>query len=95
MVLKEFGILSMVTPNFIKKYRIEAEDNLRSGCVRDLVFSGGTYQVQLFDREEKRAFWAFLQLDDQGRVADCFCTCEDVVDSIECEGYIIYQNEDV
>jgi len=67
-----------MVPDFIKKYGREAEGCYRSGCVKDLVFSGGTYQVQVFDQ------WAFLQFDDQGRVLDFFCTCEDAVETIGC-----------
>jgi superfamily II DNA or RNA helicase len=45
--------------------------------VRTLLFSGGTYQVEVtpLSSDEKESLWPFLQLTDQGEISDHFCTC--------------------
>ncbi|MEX0961798.1 MAG: DEAD/DEAH box helicase [Simkaniaceae bacterium] len=39
----------------------------------DLLFSEGTTQIEVVDEQ---SFWPFIQVDDDGRVKDHFCTCE-------------------
>lgn len=58
-----------------RPYLAEADKLLCQGCVRDIVFSGGTYEVLVVDLKEKKEEWAFLQLDQEGGVRDFFCTC--------------------
>ncbi|MBS0586054.1 MAG: DEAD/DEAH box helicase [Verrucomicrobia bacterium] len=45
---------------------------LKEGHVRQILFSGGTYQIEVVDGEP---YWIFLQIDSEGRVSDQFCTC--------------------
>lgn len=47
----------------------------KQGCVQNIFFSQGTYQVECTDTASSDTFWPFLQLDDRGKVLDCFCTC--------------------
>jgi superfamily II DNA or RNA helicase len=47
---------------------------LEEGKVGTVLFSEGTYQVEVADAKE--SFWPFLQLDDAGEVLDRFCTCK-------------------
>lgn len=42
----------------------------------DIEFSSGTYQVEIADPDTKHNQWAFIQLDQRGRLKDCFCSCE-------------------
>lgn len=44
--------------------------------IGNLFFSEGTYQVEVVDPKEKATYWPFLQLDDSGKLLDCFCTCK-------------------
>jgi superfamily II DNA or RNA helicase len=46
---------------------------LQQGKVGEIVFSGGTYQVEVV--EGKKSFWPFLQIDLSGKIKDHFCTC--------------------
>ncbi len=46
---------------------------LKEGKVRQILFSGGTYQLEVIDEGE---YWIFLQIDKEGKVSDQFCTCE-------------------
>jgi len=57
---------------------------LLGGNVRSIVFSGGTYQVEIFDPELGETFWPFLQVQDEGGVKDAFCSCEEAEKGNSC-----------
>lgn len=63
-------------PEYLKTFRTKAEQMVAQGLVRDIEFSGSTYQVQVIDPKTKSEAWAFLQLDNRGQLADSFCSCE-------------------
>jgi len=44
--------------------------------VKNIIFSEGTYQVEVEDSEAGETFWPFLQISDDGELKDSFCTCE-------------------
>ncbi len=67
----------MTLPKFLQKYKQEAKTYLEKGLVRDIEFSGPTYQVQVYDPSTKKEEWAFLQLDPKGWIQDSFCSCEE------------------
>ncbi len=48
---------------------------LKEGRVGNVLFSEGTYQIEVADLKAKKDFWPFLQLDDAGKILDRFCTC--------------------
>ncbi len=50
----------------------------RNFSVGAVHFSGGTYQVEV------DSVWPFLQLDDQGKILDAFCTCEKAATNTSC-----------
>ena len=60
---------------FSKKDLAEGEALLKGGKVGQVLFSEGTYQVETSDLKLKGHYWPFLQLDDEGNVLDCFCSC--------------------
>lgn len=43
--------------------------------VAQILFSGGTYQVEVKGPKPKEVSWPFLQISDEGKVLDAFCTC--------------------
>lgn len=43
--------------------------------VGQILFSQGTYQVEVLDSKDQDAYWPFLQIDDHGGVIDSFCMC--------------------
>lgn len=55
----------------------EGERLIKEGLVKQILFSEGTYQVEVQDAKEGEPLWPFLQLDDIGHVLDCFCTCKE------------------
>ncbi len=57
-------------------YRKAAEALLAQGCVKEIEFSGATYQVRIEDPDSHTDVWAFVQLDERGSLRDCFCSCE-------------------
>ena len=57
-----------------EEYKKEAKELIEKGFVGEIVFSGGTYEVEIF--EDKKAFWVFLEIDDEGNFLDGFCSCK-------------------
>lgn len=72
-------------PDFLLPFKDKAKEYISKACVRDIEFSGGTYQVQLIDPDTQKKEWAFLQLDQRGNIKDCFCSCEKAEDLDYCE----------
>jgi len=57
---------------FLEKYKDQTEDILKNNSVGEVIFSNGTYEIQIKNDED---IWPFLQLDDNGNIKDSFCTC--------------------
>ncbi len=62
-------------PKPLAPYHARAQQLVKSSAVRDMDFSGSTYQV-LVDADEDSEAWAFIQLDDRGVAKDFFCECD-------------------
>lgn len=62
-------------PEFVREYRPQAQSLLESKAVGELLFSKGTYQVEVQEKGKKKLF-PFLQIKDDGTVTDSFCTCK-------------------
>jgi len=60
-----------------------AKELVVEGGIRNIIFSGGTYQIEVVDEAEE--FWIFLQIDDEGKLIDQFCTCEQAEKNSTCE----------
>jgi len=67
----------METNPFSEEQRKEGGALLKSGKVGEVVFSEGTYQVEVADARGKKKYYPFLQIDDTGRVLDKLCGCEE------------------
>jgi len=61
---------------FKSEHKHEGDLLIKSGYVKNIVFSEGTYQVEVYDRNLRETFWPFLQVSDDGELKDSFCTCE-------------------
>ncbi|MEL7431415.1 MAG: DEAD/DEAH box helicase [Chlamydiota bacterium] len=72
----------MKPPSPIDQYLSDAEK--LKDAIQDIVFSEGTYQVAVWDPEEKTAYWPFLQFDDTGKLLDFFCSCKQSESSGAC-----------
>lgn len=68
--------------SFPKSDLQSAETLLAQGKVGSILFSEGTYQVEVKDK--KKSLWPFLQLDDEGGVLDHFCTCAVAEEKLSC-----------
>jgi len=64
-------------PNFLKRFQKEARRLIGMNHIKDIEFSGVTYQVLVQDPHIEHELWVFLQLDKQGRLKDSFCSCPD------------------
>lgn len=71
-------------PDFLKEYVPEAQKLIETGAVKDIEFSGATYQVKVFDPKKGADFWAFIQLDPTGDIQDAFCSCGEEGQLEEC-----------
>lgn len=60
---------------FSKKDLTEGAALLKNGKVGSVLFSEGTYQVEVAESAKKTHYWPFLQFDDEGNVLDYFCNC--------------------
>ena len=61
---------------FSKKDLTEGAALLKAGKVGQALFSEGTYQVEVSELKKRGLYWPFLQLDDEGHILDCFCSCQ-------------------
>lgn len=71
-------------PDFLLPFLAEASQALAKGCVKEIEFSGPTYQVQVEDPKTQVKIWVFLQLDEKGLIKDAFCTCDESYESSSC-----------
>ncbi|MEM8727634.1 MAG: DEAD/DEAH box helicase [Chlamydiota bacterium] len=62
---------------FEENHRKEGDTLIRGNGIESIVFSGGTYQVEVYDSRLGEGFWPFLQIGDEGDVKDAFCTCSE------------------
>ena len=61
---------------FTPTHKRQGKKLLDQKKVRMILFSQGTYQVEMEDPTLKESVWPFLKLNDQGHVRDHFCTCQ-------------------
>ena len=61
---------------FKRNHRERGKLLIASKGVKSVLFSEGTYQVEVFDSDLRKTFFPFLQIDDRGELKDSFCTCE-------------------
>lgn len=71
-------------PDELKSYQHDAEIALNQGAVRDIEFSGSTYQVLVADPHSKEEIWVFLQLEGKGGIKDAFCSCTQMQETPGC-----------
>lgn len=60
---------------FAKQDLVIGKQLLQSDKVGQVLFSEGTYQVEVEELKTKQHFWPFLQLGDEAKILDCFCSC--------------------
>lgn len=61
-------------PPYLKSFEEAAHLHLLRDPVKDIEFSGQTYQVLV--EEENNRFWVFLQLEENHTIRDGFCSCQ-------------------
>ncbi len=63
-----------------------AKQLIEKDKVGTILFSEGTYQVEIFDlKTVKKTDWPFLQIDDTGNIQDAFCSCKTAEKQGSCE----------
>ncbi len=71
-------------PDDLKPHQQEAARALEQGYVKEVEFSGATYQVLVEDWHSHEQCWAFLQLGGKGQIKDAFCSCEHLIEPQGC-----------
>lgn len=66
--------MAIPIPKELKVHVKAAQLAIQAGAVRDVEFSGATYQVLVTDRESGEELWVFLQLGPNGEIKDAFCS---------------------
>lgn len=61
--------------SFSQKNLTKAKQLLLEQSVKKILFSEGTYQIEIFDKES--SFSPFLHIDDQGEILEGFCSCDE------------------
>lgn len=74
----------MQLPTALKPFQKEGEKLLKEGKVKQVEFSGGTYQVQVIDDKKHQDVWSFIQLDERNNLKDSFCSCDESEDIVAC-----------
>jgi superfamily II DNA or RNA helicase len=69
-------------PTNLKMYQRDAEATLQRGFVKEIEFSGSTYQILVEDLQTQNPCWVFLQLEGKGQIKDGFCSCEETEESL-------------
>ncbi len=69
---------------FTRKHQIAGKALIEEGKVKNALFSGGTYQIEVDDTLQKEIFWPFLQIQDDGKLTDRFCTCAEAGECRSC-----------
>jgi len=80
----EIDFVSVSLPDYLIPFQQEAEKAIANGLVKDIEFSGPTYQILIEDPASHEEFWVFLQLKHQGELKDAFCSKEEIHDTIGC-----------
>lgn len=74
----------MQLPAILKPFQKEGEELLKSGKVKQVEFSGSTYQVQVVNDQNQKDVWSFLQLNERNQLKDSFCSCDESEEVLAC-----------
>lgn len=67
----------MQLPVNLRSFQTDAEESIKKHLVKDIEFSGSTYQILVQDLHTHEEYWVFLQLEGNNQIRDAFCSCED------------------
>lgn len=67
----------MQLPSHLNHFQREAEQTLAQKLIKDIEFSGPTYQILVEDLHTHDEYWVFMQLEGNSKIRDAFCSCEE------------------
>lgn len=73
-----------VFPKELKIYEEQAYESLAKKLIKEVEFSGSTYQVLVEDLFTHQNHWVFIQLEANGQIKDAFCSHEEIEESPCC-----------
>ncbi len=71
------------SPAFVAEYLSPAQGLIASYAMKELLFSRGTYQLEIQEKGKKKVF-PFIQMKDDGEVTDFFCSCSTSESGLGC-----------
>ncbi len=71
-------------PDFLASYQTQANKAIAQGWVKEIEFSGSTYQVLVENPKTASKIWVFIQLNEKGLIKDGFCTCDESYEGTSC-----------
>ncbi len=74
----------MYTQDIIQPFLKVAQEYLDERRIQEIIFSRATYHIQLIDKTTQDPTWAFISLDPNNQVKDCFCSCQ-TQSALSCE----------
>lgn len=66
----------MTSGDIVDPYLDIATSYIEENRVKEIIFSRGTYHIQILDKATEDPAWAFIQLGEHNEVKDCFCSCQ-------------------
>jgi len=73
-----------ILPKTFRRFAKEAEGILKNGGVREVIFSGKTYQVLVLDPLTDTGSWVFFQFGEKSQLNDYFCSCDEEGENTAC-----------
>jgi len=67
----------MQLPTRLSSFQQQTEKLFARKLIKDIEFSGSTYQILVEDPDTHHDYWVFLQLQGNEKIGDAFCSCED------------------
>jgi SNF2 family DNA or RNA helicase len=76
--------MKIALPKELQIYQKQAQESLAKHLVKDVEFSGSTYQVLVEDVQTHQDNWVFMQLEANGQIKDAFCAHEENQEPSHC-----------
>jgi SNF2 family DNA or RNA helicase len=71
-------------PNFLRADDQIEKKWLSQKAIKEIIFSEGSYEIEVKDPKKKKSFFPFFQILDNGVVQDYFCSCKESQEKKTC-----------
>ncbi len=77
-------MIRMLFPDTLEPFRHSSKRYLDEGRVKEVLFSGPTYQIEFQDIATHESVWVFVQFHEE-KIKDLFCSCQSSSETGACE----------